>query len=146
MKVNRFVLVGTATLFLVALSLYGQTAGTGAMDGTVADSSGAVIPGATVEAVNGSAGQASAVTSGADGSYRFALLPPGDYNVKFSANGFKTVEVPKVAVNVTETPTLDEKLELGAQAEQITVEANAELIQTSNATLGGTVAGSTVTD
>src|SRR6266403_4672425 len=142
MKFNRSVFL----CFFVTLSLHAQTAGTGAIVGTVTDSSGAVIPGATVEAVNASTGQTRMVTTGADGSYRFALLPPGSYNVKFSANGFKTVEVPKVAVNVTETPTLDQKLELGAQAEQITVEANAELIQTTNATLGGTVAGSTVTD
>src|SRR5260370_22083458 len=128
MKVNRFVLVGTATLFLVALSLYGQTAGTGAMVGTVTDSSGAVIPGATVEAVNASTGQPRTVTTGADGSYRFALLPPGAYNVKFSANGFKTLEVPKVAVNVTETQKLEHKLELGAQAVQIALQPNTDLI------------------
>src|SRR5260370_8390851 len=124
MKVNRFVLVGAATLFLVALSLYGQTAGTGAMVGTVTDSSGAVIPGATVEAVNASTGQPRTVTTGADGSYRFALLPPGDYNVKFSANGFKTVEVPKVHVNVTDTPTLDENLDSSAQPDQLPIKAN----------------------
>src|SRR6266852_9658435 len=105
MKFNSPVLL--LCFFLVTVSLHAQTAGTGAIVGTVTDSSGAVIPGASLEAVNTNTGQTRTVTTGADGSYRFALLPPGSYNVKFSANGFKTVEVPKVVVTVTETPTLD---------------------------------------
>ncbi len=89
--------------------------------------------------------QTRTATTGNDGGYKFSLLPPGNYRVRFSASGFKTAEVPSVAVNVTETPVLDRTLEVGAQSEQVTVEATAELLQTASSTLGTTVASNTVT-
>ena len=116
-----------------------QTAGTGALTGTVTDPSGGVIAGATVTATNVGTGQARTATTESNGSYKFSLLPPGNYRVQFSAQGFKTAEVPSVTVNVTETAVLDHRLEIGAQTEQVTVEATAETIQTQNATNGGLV-------
>jgi len=133
-------------LFVISLSLSAQTAGTGAIAGTVSDSSGAVIPNATVQATSTSTGQQRTVVTAADGTYKFALLQPGAYQIRFSANGFKTVEVPSITVNVTETPVLDRSLEVGTQTEQVTVEANAEAIQTTSAALGGVLAGSEVTN
>lgn len=82
---------------------YTQTAGTGAITGTVTDTSGAAIPNAIIEATNANTGQQRTVTTAADGTYRFALLPPGTYRVRFTAVGFTTAEV-QVTVNVTETP------------------------------------------
>jgi hypothetical protein len=73
---------------------------------------------------------------GGDGQYKFTLLPPGGYKVRFSAMGFKTSEVGSVNLNVTENPVLDRTLEVGAQSEQITVEATAETLQTSSSTYG----------
>jgi hypothetical protein len=63
-------------------------------------------------------------------------MPPGNYSVRFTAAGFKTSEEPSVTVNVTETPVLNRRLEVGAQSAQVTVEATAETIQTQNATNG----------
>jgi hypothetical protein len=65
--------------------------------------------------------------------------------VRFSAAGFKTSEVGAVTLSVTETPTLDRTLEVGAQSEQVTVEATAETLQTESSTLGTTVGSKTVT-
>ena len=65
-----------------------------------------------------------------------ALLPPGTYHVSFAAIGFKTSEVGAVTLNVTETPELNRTLEIGQQAEQVTVEATAETLQTQSSTLG----------
>jgi hypothetical protein len=143
-KLYRLALLSVILFCTAAVSLVGQTAGTGAITGAVTDATGAVIPNATVQATNTDTGQQRIVTTGGDGSYRFALLPPGTYSVKFSAPGFKTVEVPRLSVAVTETPVLDWKLDLGTQAEQITVEANAEAIQTTNATLGTVIGGTQV--
>jgi hypothetical protein len=130
---------------LLPVFVMAQTAGTGALTGTVTDPSGAVIPNVKVTATNTETGQARSVTTGANGTYTIPLLPPGTYRVQFSASGFKPVEAPNVRVNVTETPVLDERLEVGQQAEQVTVEANVETIQTASSSLGTTVSGQTAT-
>ncbi len=134
------------SLFISVSPALAQSASTGALQGTVTDPSGGVISGATVTATNLATGQSRSATTDGNGSYRFSLLPPGNYDVKFSASGFKTAEVPSVTVNVTETPVLNRSLEIGAQTQQVTVESTVETIQTQNATVGGLVSGQTVTD
>ena len=99
-----------------------QTAGTGALTGTITDPSGAVVPNAMVTASNLDTGQTRTATTGADGTYKINLLTPGNYKVRFEAGGFKPVEIPSAAVNVTETEVLDRTLEVGAQAQTVTVE------------------------
>jgi len=140
-------MVPLVTLALIAWTpfLCAQTAGTGALTGTVTDPSGASIPGVTVTAKNQATGQLRTSTTGTDGGYRFALLPPGTYQVRFSANGFKTSEVSSVSVVVTEIPVLNRVLEVGTQSEQVTVEASAEMIQTASSTLGTVVGERAVT-
>src|SRR5438445_664765 len=98
-------------------SVYGQTAGTGALTGTVTDPTGAVVPNATVTLTSTDTGQERGTTSGADGTYVFSLLPPGTYRVRFAAPGFKGTEVTGIKINVTETPVLNRSLEVGQQAE-----------------------------
>lgn len=120
-------------------SLLAQSAGTGALTGTVTDPTGAVLPNATVTLISSDTNQVRTATSGADGSYKFSLLPPGTYRVRFAAAGFKTSEVEGVAINVTETPVLDRALEVGAQTEEVAVVGNVETLQTASSTLGTTV-------
>ena len=131
--------------FVSTPSLRAQSAGTGALTGTVTDTTGAVVPNVTVVLTSAETNQARTVTTGADGVYRFALIPPGSYKVRFTAAGFKTAEVGSVTIAVTETPVLDRTLEVGAQSEQVLVEAAAEALQTATSTLGTTVASTTVT-
>ncbi len=138
-------LVCLAALFLYASPALPQSSTTGGLTGTVTDPSGGVIVGATVTATSLATGQVRSVTTDASGTYKFSLLNPGNYSVKFTANGFKTSQVPSVTVNVTETPVLNQKLEVGAQSEQVTVESTAETIQTQNATVGSLVGSQTVT-
>ena len=126
-------------------SLMAQSAGTSALAGTVTDPSGAAIPNATVTIINNATGQSRTTMTGTDGSYRFTLLPPGNYKVTFSAQGFKTSEVASETLNVTETPELSRTLEVGAASEQVTVEAAAEALQTQSSTLGTTVTSQQVT-
>jgi hypothetical protein len=134
------------TAMVWARLLTAQTAGTGALTGTVADPGGAAVPNVTVTVTNTGSGQERTVTTAGDGSYKVGLLPPGAYQVRFSATGFKTASVGPVTVTVTETPVLNRVLEIGSQTEQVTVEANAEAVQTTNATLGTVVSIRTVTD
>ena len=74
--------------------LMAQSAGTGALTGTVTDPSGAVIPNVTVTATDIATGQSRSLITGATGLYKFSLLPPGEYRVKFTVAGFKSVEIP----------------------------------------------------
>ncbi len=105
-----------------------------------------MIAGATVTATSLATGQVRTAATDANGSYKFSLLPPGNYSVRLSAKGFKTADVPSTAVNVTETVELDRSLEIGSQNQEVTVSSTAVTLQTENATVGGLVSGATVTN
>ncbi len=82
-----------AALLLFVLwvpSLLAQSAGTGALTGTITDPTGAVVPNVTVTLTSADTNQVRTAMTGADGSYKFSLLPPGAYRVRFAAAGFKS--------------------------------------------------------
>jgi hypothetical protein len=100
--------------------LWAQSATTGALRGTVVDPSGAVVPNATVVLSNAATGQAQTAITDANGLYGFSLLPPGTYDVVFSAPGFETAAAMSVVVNVSEAPELRAQLEAGSAQERVT--------------------------
>ena len=145
--------LGVGALFLACLSILllsssviAQTASTGALAGTVRDASGAVIPNATVTATSVDTGQARTTMTGTEGTYRFALLSPGNYRVRIEAGGFKAAEIPSATVSVTETAVLDRALEVGSQAQAVTVQSEVEAIQTTSSALGTIANSRTVTE
>jgi hypothetical protein len=144
-SISRMVRIAAAASVLAGWAT-AQTADTGALTGTVTDPAGASIPNVSVTAVNEGSGQERTALTGSDGSYTLTLLPPGTYRVRFSATGFKTAEVRPVNIVVTEKPVLNRAMEIGAQAEQVTVEAIAETVQSTNATLGTVINTRTVVD
>lgn len=87
MSKRRLLLALTVSSLLLVGSqlLLARSAGTGALTGTVTDPSAAVAPNVTVTLTNNETGQVRSVTTGADGVYRFALIPPGTYKVRFNA-------------------------------------------------------------
>jgi hypothetical protein len=149
MTLKRFVCLQFAAVLLLALwvpSLMGQSSGTSGLVGVIKDPSGATIPNVTVTLTSNATAQVRTTTTGADGSYRFVLLPPGDYKVRFAASGFKTAEIESITLNVTETPSLDRTLDVGAQSDEVTVSATAEVLQTQTSTLGTVVDSKAVVD
>jgi hypothetical protein len=140
------VLALTLLLALFAPVVMAQSSGTSGLTGTVTDPSGAAVPNVTVTLTSNTTGAVRTAVTGSDGAYKFSLLPPGDYKIHFAASGFKTAEVTSIVLNVTETPALDRTLEVGAQSEQITVEAAAEVLQTESSTLGTVVTGQSISD
>jgi Carboxypeptidase regulatory-like domain len=104
---------------MLAPSLTAQTAGTGALTGRVIDASGNAVANATVTATSADNGQMRSAITGRDGSYKFELLPPGNYRLKFEAAGFKTVEIPSATViNGNSTAVMDGKLEVAKETDR----------------------------
>jgi len=93
----------------------------GSLSGFVSDSSGAVVPGATMQLTNIETGVVLTATSNEAGLYRFLFLNPGQYKLVATANGFKTFERDRIQLNVSEAGTVPVVLEVGAQNERITV-------------------------
>jgi hypothetical protein len=121
-----------------------QTQTTGAITGRVTDSSAAVISNASVTLTSRATGGQTDSTTDQAGNYRFNLLPPGSYQLRFSAPGFKTAIPAELTVTVTETTTVNLALTPGDRQDTVEVSASAELLQAENATLGTTVEGSTI--
>lgn len=134
-------LLGTIPL---PLTLHAQTAGTGALSGTVGDSSGALVGDAQIKVTSDATGEQRKVTSNSDGYYFVSQLLPGTYEVEVTRSGFKTLRFPRVMVVVTETTTLNAKLELGEVAQTVVVEATAEQLQTESSALGHVTSGEQV--
>ncbi len=118
----------------------------GEMAGNITDPNGAVIPGATITAVNQSTGGKSVATSTSSGGYRFPDLPLGTYNVTVTAPGFSAATNTGVLVQVNTTASLDVKLTPGAVNETITVDASGLRIQTESSEIGGTVSTKQIED
>src|SRR5436190_11932801 len=93
------------------------------LNGTVMDSSRAVVADARVELVSRETGLKRVATTGQTGIYSITGIPIGTYDVTFSRTGFRTFEVKSVALLVGETRTIDAQLEVGALSEQLQVEA-----------------------
>jgi hypothetical protein len=96
-----------------------QSATTGGLAGVVSDPAGAGVPGVTVTLTNPATNQTHTITTGANGSYAFSLLPPGVYAVQFAGPGFRTALMPSVTVNVAEVPALDATLTPGESGEPV---------------------------
>jgi hypothetical protein len=118
---------------------FSQTAGTGALSGTVTDQSQAVVPEAKIRVRSDATGEERTVISSGSGNYTAALLVPGGYHVEVTATGYKAAIYQHVGVTVTETRTLDVQLQVGAVTEQVTVEGNPDAVQTESSALGRVV-------
>jgi hypothetical protein len=132
-------LVCAALLLCLPCAPASAQAVTGTILGTVTDSSGAVVPGATVTLTNTATGISRVLVSDSNGEYTAPSLRTGTYTVKAEISGFKTVTMSNVAVGVDQKVRIDVKLEPGALTEAVTIRAEAPLVQTSSSELGTTV-------
>lgn len=96
----------------------------GAINGVVTDPSGAVIPHVSVTATEINTGYLQKTTTNNSGVYLFPVLNPGDYRVKASAPGFQTTLQDKTQLQVGATVTINFKLQVGAQQNEISVNAS----------------------
>jgi len=114
---------------------YGQGS-SGTIRGVVTDSSGAVIAGASVDATNTSTNQVRQTRTTSDGFYAVPLLPPGTYQISVTSKGFKRAEDANVLLQVGDQLTLNFNLQVGDTGTQVSVTAEAPLVNSTNASLG----------
>jgi hypothetical protein len=110
-----------------------------AVVGTITDTSGAALPGATVTARNVETGFVRAVPTNESGAYRLDFLPTGTYVVEITLSGFKTERRSGIVLNVNDTARVDVSLAVGGLAETVTVEARSADVNTATADLSKTV-------
>ena len=125
-----------ALCVMSAAQLFGQTAQTGALIGTVTDPSGRVLPGVSVTVASATTGQARAVLTQSNGKYQVPLLPPDIYKVEVSSKNFKKVVFEQVTINITETAALNAQLQVGSFTEVITVQGESEQLNVTSSALG----------
>ena len=125
---GRVAALALVALLVTSVAVFAQ-ATTSTVRGTVEDSSGGVLPGATVTITNvNTKAVATSVTDGR-GGYQ-AVVFPGTYDLKVELEGFKTYEQKAVSISPSDVRGIDIKLEVGAQTETVTVTAQTEVIQT----------------
>jgi len=128
-RVSRFLPAVLITLLLASTPLFAQKI-TGDISGDVTDTTGAVVPNATVTAVNSATGFTRTITTSSSGSYRIPDLPIGSYKVTASATGFKST-LQDVNVAAGAITRADAKLQVGQRNEMVEVQGTAPLIDLS---------------
>jgi hypothetical protein len=135
-KCDRFHASGWAAVACLmlcsSLAIAQQTLGS--MNGTVTDSSGAVVQGATVKVRSLATNLGVTAETKADGSFNVADLPIGTYEVTFSKDGFQTAVYPQIILQGSRTTTVNAKIKPGAVSSSVTVEATPLLNETDTTT------------
>jgi outer membrane receptor protein involved in Fe transport len=149
LSVSKFALFGLAPVVILA-TLASPPAvraqATATINGTVRDSSGAVVSGATVLLHSKGTNLDRSITTNSAGIYVIPQIQPGDYSVKVSQSGFRTEIKSNITLDVNQTATLDLTLTPGSIQETVQVEAAAATLETSTAELGEAVVQKEVND
>lgn len=120
--------------------------GNGSIHGTVSDTSGAVVPGATVIATQASTGLEFKTTSGAEGAYTFPTLGPSTYNLSIKQAGFQTYSEKGVQLRADAAVTVNIVLKPGSATETVTVDADVVQVDTTTGTLSQVIGAAQVND
>jgi outer membrane receptor protein involved in Fe transport len=123
----RSILILFVGLFLAVPAAYAQVDG-GILSGTITDSAGAVIPGATIEATNSVTGALFKAVSTETGKYTLSPLPAGVYELSVSVRGFKQFRRTDLAIGAEQGRMVDIRLEVDTISETVTVSAGSPLL------------------
>jgi hypothetical protein len=124
---------------ICGLPLAAQIGGEGSITGTVTDPTGAVIPNASVTAINNATNVKTAQTTSSSGVFTLSPLDPGTYTVTFSAPGFKTLTQDNISVDALQVVGLKPQLTVGSTSETVTVASAPPQLDTTNAVVGATM-------
>ena len=140
MSTRNLALVGLAlaTVFTVQSARCQENRAT--VIGRVADASGAVIPAASITFTNVDTAVSVRTVTNGEGNYFSSFLIPGNYRIVAEKTGFKSLVQSKVTLSVNDRVELNMTLEVGSQAESITVSEDMSLLDSANVTVGRVVA------
>src|SRR5450759_3374729 len=138
-RITMRVLYCLLAALLAVATVTAQVGGTGTIQGTVTDPSGAVLAGASVVATNVETGVQTSRKTTEAGFFVLSPLQPGEYTVTIKAEGFQTLTQKSLEVVALGTLGLNPTMQLGASTTSITVEAAPPLLHTDDATLGSTM-------
>src|SRR5258708_16824417 len=140
--------VGLLLLFVVCALLPGTARGqaSSAIKGTVYDGSGGIVPGAAVVLHNTATNLDRTTSSNEAGAYVIPDIQPGDYDLKISKEGFKTVVQAGISLSVNQTATFDVTLSTGSISDSVTLTAEPLTLDASTAELGVAVVKQQVND
>jgi carboxypeptidase family protein/TonB-dependent receptor-like protein len=144
-KTMRVVVCLSCAVLLLGFPLFSQI-NTGRLLGTVTDQTGGVIAGAMVTVTNPQTGVARNLVADDAGEYNAPNLTPGTYTVKVTANGFQTFERQNIALGVGQDARIDAQLTPGQVTQTITVSEAAPLLDTTSATVTGTINTENIAD
>jgi hypothetical protein len=122
-----------------------QGSTTSTITGTVIDSSGGVLPGATITAKHVATGVLTTGVSNSEGAFTIPSLPTGTYEVSISLEGFKTHVAKDVVLTAVQGAAVRATLTVGGISEQVTVSSTSEIIQTQSTTISSTITTNQIT-
>jgi Carboxypeptidase regulatory-like domain len=143
-KVSHFLGFVFAILFFCVPAFSQGT--NGRILGIVTDQTGGVVSGATVTVVDTARGITRTLTTDEAGEYNAPNLTPGTYTVLAEAKGFKKLERQNIVIEVGKEVRVDLTVQPGEQEQTVTVTEAAPLVETTNATLGGTINNADIND
>ena len=136
---------GIFAVLLLCLPAFSQGS-FGRILGTVTDQSGGVVSGATVTVIDTQRNVSRSITTDDAGAYNAPNLTPGNYTVRVEAKGFKRIERLNVVIEVGHEVRVDLTVQPGEQNQTVTVTESVPLVETTNATMGGTLENTDIVD
>ena len=124
---------------LVCTAVTAQTGSTAQINGTVRDASGLAVPGSEIRATQTATGLGRTTVSNADGTFVLTSLPIGPYQLEVAKGGFSKYLQSGILLQVDSNPTVEVTLKVGAVNDQVTVQADAALVETHSTGIGTVV-------
>jgi hypothetical protein len=147
LSLRRVISVATLcllTLLFTSVGMHAQLSSRSTIQGTVTDTNGAVVPGATVTVTDLDTKVSTDIKSDGDGFYVLAGLVNGNYSVTISKAGFKNSTITGIELHPTEITAVNGTLAVGAATATVTVAANSSDIETASPALSGYISGAQV--
>jgi hypothetical protein len=142
---QRFAATITLLVGLCLCATLTFAAVTARISGTVKDPSGAVVSGVAVTAISLDTGLKQAVHADQQGFFSFPSLPVGHYDLEIQAAGFKDYKQKGLVLDVNTALTVDVSLELGSASQEVTVQALAVQVETTNTQMGEVISDTKMT-